>query len=520
MDAWMDNLGVGLILAASAAQLVLGTVFGWLLRGARMGRPSAESVEQQLQARRLGEAMQQLRQLTGAIGQNVGQHADRVASIEQGLQKARDENPGNVQEAILLAMSEMTAANERLQGELKSAEDRLQQQATQLEAQMAQARTDALTGLVNRRGFDDELSRRVAEYLRYQSPVALMLADVDHFKRFNDTHGHLAGDEVLRGVARVLRDAMREVDIVCRYGGEEFAVIFPATRAADVIIATERARKAIEAAAFNFEGRELHVTISEGIAEALPSDNLASLIKRADEALYASKKAGRNRGHLHTGGEIQAVGEAAVRVEAPVAETQAPAEEIEQPLLSMKPQERTDDLTGLPNQQLFREDLRRRLAQRRRYGTPVSLVMADVNSLETINQAHGRDVGDMVLRAVAQFFSAALREMDLVARFDQDTFALLMPGSVRANAVRAAERIRGAIEHCKLKLPDGEVRFSVSMGVAEASPDEEIESLQARAMAAVVAAKSGPSVTHVHDGHAALAVDPQPVESHLSTSGA
>src|SRR6185503_7619557 len=106
-------------------------------------------------------------------------------------------------------------------------------------------RTDALTGLANRRAFDDELNRRFAEWQRRKTMFSLLILDVDHFKKFNDTHGHQAGDAVLTGVAATLRQTFREMDLVARYGGEEFAAILPVTNLTEALRAAERARAAI-----------------------------------------------------------------------------------------------------------------------------------------------------------------------------------------------------------------------------------------------------------------------------------
>ena len=126
-----------------------------------------------------------------------------------------------------------------------------------------------------------------------------MMIDVDHFKKFNDTHGHLAGDEVLRGVARGLGYQLRDTDIVARYGGEEFAIIMAGTTLGESEIGAVRAAAHIADCRFEFEGRTLNVTVSGGLAQALPGEDEATLIKRADEALYAAKKVGPKPG-LHS----------------------------------------------------------------------------------------------------------------------------------------------------------------------------------------------------------------------------
>ena len=125
---------------------------------------------------------------------------------------------------VLTTLAEILRSNEELQQQLATAEVQLQRQAQELEAQTTVARTDALTELFNRRALDDELNRRLAEWHRRHSVFTLVMVDVDHFKKFNDAHGHQAGDDVLRGVAATLKSTMREMDMVARFGGEEFAL--------------------------------------------------------------------------------------------------------------------------------------------------------------------------------------------------------------------------------------------------------------------------------------------------------
>ena len=123
------------------------------------------------------------------------------------------------------AVAQIMQANQALQTRLTSAEESLRQQAQVIEAYMAEARTDALTNLPNRRALDDELKTRFAEWLRERRPLAVMVIDIDHFKKINDQYGHLMGDEVLAGIAQSLAKSLREKDFLARYGGEEFFAI-------------------------------------------------------------------------------------------------------------------------------------------------------------------------------------------------------------------------------------------------------------------------------------------------------
>ncbi len=156
---------------------------------------------------------------------------------------------------------------------------------------------DGLTGLHNRRWLNDKLPRLVSRYQRDENPLCIFMLDVDHFKKFNDTYGHIAGDEVLSAVARELMDNLRPTDLGARYGGEEFLVILPNTTLDGAKAAAERMREAVAARAVEIgDGRTLPaVTVSLGIAEAGPGDNAESLTERADSALYQAKESGRNR---------------------------------------------------------------------------------------------------------------------------------------------------------------------------------------------------------------------------------
>ncbi len=158
------------------------------------------------------------------------------------------------------------------------------------------ATTDELTGVVNRRVFWEAIEQRYDEFMRYQAPVTVAIIDLDHFKRVNDTYGHAAGDEVLREFCQRIKQQLREIDLLGRLGGEEFAILLPYTGADDAQLALERIRKAIAAQPFQFDDEVIDVTISVGLTELRAEDQkIDDWMARADEALYRAKEKGRNQ---------------------------------------------------------------------------------------------------------------------------------------------------------------------------------------------------------------------------------
>lgn len=169
-----------------------------------------------------------------------------------------------------------------------------------------QANQDALTGLFNRRYFDDTLEREMARANRESSTISLMVLDVDHFKRINDTHGHDAGDEVLRQLGRLIGQTARQSDVACRVGGEEFCVLYPGMSLAAAHARAEALRLRLVRTPIPTASGPLSVTVSIGLA-GYPADGGSgpSLLSAADQALYAAKRAGRDRVVLH--GQAEAI---------------------------------------------------------------------------------------------------------------------------------------------------------------------------------------------------------------------
>ncbi len=163
------------------------------------------------------------------------------------------------------------------------------------------ARTDMLTGLKNRRAFDEEMGHQFSQRQRQGVHFSLIMIDIDHFKVFNDDHSHLSGDLALRTVAQVLSSTLRQMDIVCRYGGDEFAVICPGSKLQEAAVAAERVRQAVAAQAVSLRKGDTQVTVSLGVAEVINPEIPEGLIQRADDALYSAKHAGRNHVYWHNG---------------------------------------------------------------------------------------------------------------------------------------------------------------------------------------------------------------------------
>ncbi len=158
----------------------------------------------------------------------------------------------------------------------------------------AMATIDPLTGLNNRYVFKKELAKEINRSRRFGLPFSLLMADLDHFKKVNDTYGHLAGDETLRKIAVLISKSIRNIDIACRYGGEEFALLLPSTNLTEASVIAERLRQSVEQLKIEFKNSIIQITVSIGVAD-YQGESAVRFFERADQAAYQSKVEGRNK---------------------------------------------------------------------------------------------------------------------------------------------------------------------------------------------------------------------------------
>lgn len=262
-----------------------------------------DEIPAEVDATQARELLSRFEDITTAVDNDVDRHASRVSEISGQLSSGDQVDSA----AVLAAASQLLEANKQLQADLATAKQEIQNQQGQLQDYMVEARMDTLTNVGNRRAFDEEIRRRVGQWERRGTPVSLALVDIDHFKSFNDTHGHQVGDGVLRGVARVLKKTVRAMDVVARYGGEEFGIILPATTINQAMPAVTALCQAVSSSTFRVEDESLRITVSIGLAQAVSEEDVEGLVKRADDSLYAAKEAGRNCSFYHDGEKCEMI---------------------------------------------------------------------------------------------------------------------------------------------------------------------------------------------------------------------
>lgn len=228
-----------------------------------------------------------------AIKSAVASHLDAIDKQLGEFVRAEDQRHQNARARI----NEMVTALNELEFEAKELRDNL-------EKQHEQVLIDPLTGILNRSGYDESINKEYVRWRRYEGNLSLAVLDLDWFKNINDSYGHSVGDKVLSTVARQLESQIRECDILCRYGGEEFILLLPETSVADAFVMLEKLRVYIAECKFHFRDHPVPVTMSCGIAGFRKDDSISDVFDRADRAMYLAKRDGRNQ--VRTEDELQA----------------------------------------------------------------------------------------------------------------------------------------------------------------------------------------------------------------------
>jgi diguanylate cyclase len=249
-------------------------------------------------SRVIGEIDDVMGLLTAALGMSASYNASLDSATEQlSGAKSRDQVKAIVQ-SLVKSTHEMRETNRALEDRLTLSKNEISNLQQGLEAIRAESLTDPLTGLGNRKYFDRMIEMEVQNAQAAGEPLSLLMFDIDHFKSFNDSYGHLTGDQVLRLVGMSLKQTIKGQDITARYGGEEFAVVLPNTALRQALTVADHIRRAVMAKELKKKstGEILgRVTISVGVSMLKPGDDTDSLIERADACLYAAKRNGRNR---------------------------------------------------------------------------------------------------------------------------------------------------------------------------------------------------------------------------------
>ncbi len=244
-----------------------------------------------------GEIEQVMAMIETAIG-SADTYSRSLAGASESIASDADRDQiRTIVESLVHATREVETANSEMQQRLKDSRMEIRELQENLEVVRTESLTDPLTTLANRKYFQDAFQRMIKDAETKSEPLSVIMTDIDHFKKFNDTYGHLTGDQVLRLVAVSLKHNVKGQDVASRYGGEEFAVLLPRTELAHAMTVADHIRRAVQSKELirRSTGETLgRVTISLGVATWRRGDNIASMIERADACLYAAKGAGRN----------------------------------------------------------------------------------------------------------------------------------------------------------------------------------------------------------------------------------
>lgn len=393
---------------------------------------------------RLIQIADRVRTLNARVAADVDAHQSRIREVNEALNEV---DLRNEPELILEAMSRLLDASEQMRDQLEQAEDRLQEQTLQLQTAEQRAMTDSLTRLANRRALDEHLQRRVE--VSAVEPTTMMLFDIDHFKDFNDSYGHLAGDEVLRVVSKMVQARSPEGSLVARYGGEEFAIVFDGQSLDGCRETAESIRAAIGNREVQFEDKRLRVTASAGLAQHVAGESVEAWLRRTDIGLYASKAADRNCSHCMIGETPQLF---LLPPEEPILKSRRQgngSDESTQRMLGLStPGPLPDYLRQLPSGERMQHEFSEMLA---------GLTGVGVAFITAIVRMDSGSSGTDDLQTVARTTRKVIRSVDRIGLLDPRTLVVAMPSVDRESAVMRADNLRQSLaqQAGETQRPDG-----------------------------------------------------------------
>jgi diguanylate cyclase (GGDEF)-like protein len=424
-------------------------------------------------------------ELTTSVAQDVGQHNKSIQAISSELTTVAQTDPSSVAAIVC----KLLVANQELQGRLERAEATLQTHSRQLHDAVTTARTDALTGLLNRRALDEELATCLSDFKQCGQKSTLMILDVDRFKQFNDTYGHLIGDKGLVHVAGSLRSQAKSMDLVARFGGEEFVIVFCGQSAADIRQRADEMRRKISHRPMSIDGCEKIITASGGLSEIATGDTVADWLKRADSALYAAKNDGRDCAFEMHGKTLEKI--------APTEEQISPEPSIECLTQRTIIESAAELAAEAFADTSFVPSIARRIAEWRRGGTTLTVVLAQLDNSAALAEG-GENTLQAPMRKAMSAARASVREMDLVTRWQSNGVAMLLPSTSAADTKAVVRRLKSLMS---TESSDQQTQISLSIGIAEGIEGNDAKRVLERAWLALETARcSGPGGVTIHDG--------------------
>ncbi|MGD2183342.1 diguanylate cyclase [Lusitaniella coriacea] len=359
---------------------------------------------------------------------------------------------------------------------------------------------DPLTSIANRRSLDNHVKALLGSNPLEES-FCLIFLNIDRFKSINDRYGHTVGDEILQELAQLLQEYSRGVEIVARYGGEQFAIALRGSLAQGEAFA-EFLRTQIATHPFCTEKSPIHTSASFGVAATHGDLTFEELVNKTDRCLYAAKKLGRNR--TVTAEEFDASADAIgqdIQITAFENKIRVITERMTEALVlnarRLAKQYRTEaDLDGLTevfNRRYFDRLLSRQLEEFYKQDKPLTLALLDLDHFGLVNKTYGFPTGDRALKIAIEAVRGCVRETDWIARYGGEEFCVVMPNTSLKEGVRVGERIRETVKEKTVEAYDGrKFQITASIGIVERLPeDADLIALCQRASDKVREAKEG-----------------------------